>query len=823
MFLLFSVYVNSQKTNHTIHTEKIYLHINKTFFTAGEDIWFKIYLVNGITNRPLTPSQIVYVELIGPNFKILEKKTFKSVESNDHGNFKIPVRAKKGVYTLRAYTNYMRNFDDSIFFRKNVFVNTSNTLKNKYKNNSKPDTVDVTINKNISTSNKQNIDIQFFPEGGHMVNGFLNHVAFKAIDSNGKGIPVSGEIIDETGTKIIEFNTSYLGMGKFYFIPKSGKTYWATISDIDLGKSFFLPKALNNGILMTLVDDRENYRLDIRSSLKREINNFKIIGKQKQNIIFETKINTDKKSSSAIVRITKDIFKEGIVQLTLMDNQNKPLAERLLFHDNGNKNTQSIVSASENKNVSRNLINLEIDMKPYYDTDETVNMSLAVVDKAVTAPQYSTDIKTFLLLNSQLRGKIEQPGYYFYSNGSDRKQHLDLLMMTQGWRQYLVDKYEVKTKPAVTFLPENDISIKGKVKYQYHSNKQINAEVSLFYKNKEEMGQDKIKTDTLGNFVFSNLTFTDTTTVLLTAAQYGQSAPKKKNEKDFSYVIELDSLESPKIRSEMHNQIIRKKFVFDDFTSLLERAENNSNKFFYSNNIIQLKEYTGNAQKNKKKTKYELKRRFALYNVPSHTVDFEELRRDFPNIDPILALQGRIPGLSIRGNGAFLRGSGSLSGSTNNKVLLLLNGTPIFDDPFLLAIDIDFIDIIKGPRAAIYGSRAANGIIAIYTRDGSEESFDANNGDKSNSIHFSHQGLNKPKKFYEPKYDIKENTLDEPDYRDTLCWRPNITLDENGMAKISFYASDIPSTYKVILEGVTSKGNPIKAITQFDITARKEK
>ncbi|MBK6284261.1 MAG: hypothetical protein IPF54_17940 [Draconibacterium sp.] len=108
--------------NANFPQEKIYLHIDKTLYTAGDDLWFKVYLVDAGTHKPEALSTVVYVDLLNPLFEIVTTKTIKIDEGCGNGDFKLPIDLGSGEYTVRAYTTYMRNFDDAFFFRKKIYI-----------------------------------------------------------------------------------------------------------------------------------------------------------------------------------------------------------------------------------------------------------------------------------------------------------------------------------------------------------------------------------------------------------------------------------------------------------------------------------------------------------------------------------------------------------------------------------------------------------------------------------------------------------------------------------------------------------------------------
>ena len=180
-------------------------------------------------------------------------------------------------------------------------------------------------------------------------------------------------------------------------------------------------------------------------------------------------------------------------------------------------------------------------------------------------------------------------------------------------------------------------------------------------------------------------------------------------------------------------------------------------------------------------------------------------------------LNGRIPGLHIYGNKVFLRGIGYSSGK--DSVLFLLDGIPVEQETALSVpvSQIHFVDVLMpGPKTIIYGGPGANGVIAVYTIDAEDMLSNANPRERKGIINFTHPGFSKAREFYTPVY-TSEESKQKPDYRTTLYWNPTLKLDEQDKAKISFYTSDVPSVYKVVLEGISSEGDIFHSETSFSV------
>ena len=95
-------------------TEKIYLHTDRNVYAAGDDIWMKAYVVNGITNIPTKQSRYVYVTLQNPFMEVVSRICLRADEDGFiHGNLPLDEELPKGEYLLSAYTRYMQNADEA--------------------------------------------------------------------------------------------------------------------------------------------------------------------------------------------------------------------------------------------------------------------------------------------------------------------------------------------------------------------------------------------------------------------------------------------------------------------------------------------------------------------------------------------------------------------------------------------------------------------------------------------------------------------------------------------------------------------------------------
>ncbi len=774
----------------SLEREKIYIHVDRYRYHLGDTIWFKAYLTGNALKQDEI-SQIGYVDLIDPNNQIVSSKTISLKTDSGHGSFGIANNYSHGEYTIRAYTNFMKNFDSSLFFTKRILIDS------------------ISSSKTVSYSEMhqtQNIpDLQFFPEGGTIVAGFVNRIAFKAIGHDGYGIDISGSIIDESNNMIVNFESSHLGMGMLSFIPEQDKKYIAQIQHNNVTYTYNLPTILGKGTMLNVTERGGEYQVEIRSSDIKGLNQFMLEVHQSNQKTLNIPLSD--KRNKAVVNIPVQSLKPGIVRFTLLNNKKRPICERLIFSGHNIQQSEAFVKLANRAYGKRELVELDIEFSKNL-FQRPLSMSISITDSNLASPKNKfVDIKTYMLLTSELKGEIENAGYYFNSKDPARKRNLDFLMMTQGWRGFIKRDEQDNTLSKLPFITEKGITISGRVTRTFSRDKPVSAEVNLTYQSNNEIGYDRAQTDKNGQFKFTNLNFADTTAVFISA----NSTSKTANP---SFFIKIDSVIPPKVHPK---QSFSKGFP-QGTTSILLSSYDGKPLIEDKSRLIQLEETVVEAEKWKKKTTYERKRENALYNTPSQTIDFKEIRKT-PYGNVLMRLQGRIPGFTYYGSSITLYNAANM-----NRPLILLDGVPIDFDTLLSfpVAEIDFVDVIKGGLTTLYGSLGGHGVLAIYTLDGREQ-YDAPNSTRKNGVgtlKYTHPGYGYSKKFYHPRYPLNKQLSENPDYRKTLYWNPNIKASKDRNVKLSFYSADISTSYKVVLQGLTKDGEPFYSTETFSVEQR---
>lgn len=305
-----------------------------------------------------------------------------------------------------------------------------------------------------------NIELGFYPEGGDLVDGLISKMAFKALNEFGKPADIKGVIKDSDDNTITNFESFHNGMGAFNLEPKIGKTYYAVITHPKgINKKYSLPKSLKRGWTINVNNsEKEKLAITIQST---ETETMSLAAQVRGEMYFATEINIAR-GKNEIEIPTKD-FPMGVAQITLFDSKNIERAERLVFV-NKDKKLNISLKTDKSQYLPREKVKMDIEVTDERGLPMPANLSLAVVDDKLLsfADDKSSNILSSLLLENDLKTKIEEPQFYFNDKEAKADEALDYLLMTDGWRRFTWEKVMAEDFPAIQFEGEKAI-IKGKV------------------------------------------------------------------------------------------------------------------------------------------------------------------------------------------------------------------------------------------------------------------------------------------------------------------------------------------------------------------------
>ena len=793
-------------------TEKVFLHTDKNLFSSGENIWYSAYTVIGPNHQYTTASRVIHVDLIHPDGTIIQSQTHELISGRSSGSIKLPKNLAAGTYQIRAYTQWMRNFDSDFFFTKSISI--LNEAENTYD----------------SENLEDQIDLQFFPEGGQLVAGIPGKVAFKAIGSDGQEKKVKGEVLDSSGESVTILNTFDRGAGFFQLRPVQGEQYRAVLED---GTQFELPKILDNGYgLMVDNLNEKSIRLNVQASDLFRNKKFYIVAHMRQRKMYQGRFEFGKNSAMR-VEIPKTQMPSGVLTITLFDENKKPWSERAVFVNN-QEELVITTKIDQQKFTKRNKIELEVNVTDTDGRPVSAEFSMAVTDFGqVTKDMGSGNILTQLLLQSDMKGHISKPGLLFSDQKRATLRALDLVMLTNGWRRFNWTAIWEPQNQKKEFTFSKGLVLSGKAR-RLNGKPMNDASLNVIAKSGKRLGMLSAKTTLDGKFVIPDFNFKDNTELVFNAFN---SDDKPVNLK---VTLDKNKISVPVSQFKSHSyKAPREAEEYRAFSS----ARSKMDALYDLGDVTELDEVVVTEKKIEQG---------GSPSIYGQTPDATLYTADNISAFTVLDLVRRFAGVTVNGNTVSIRNGGT--------PLWVLNGIPVYNNnpsahdnantlqnrlqteanrnaggggaetiplvlplsatlaaspapSFITTMDtftVERVELLKGPSAAIYGSRGANGVILIYTNRGVGQT-----REPVLSPDFTVLGHAAERKFYSPKYDVKLEKHITPDYRATLYWNPSFITDNDGNANIEFFNSDMAKEIQISIEGLSSYGIPGSYLQSF--------
>ncbi len=644
-------------------------------------------------------------------------------------------------------------------------------------------------------------DIQFFPEGGDLVAGLPSKVAFKALRSDGLGIDVKGEVIDEQGKVIANLTSQHLGMGAFTFLPEANKTYKANITFKDGSeKTFNLPEVKAEGMLVSAEQDAENVEVKISTNPAFIANNqnkgFYIIA-QNNGVVFYAAQSVIK-NQVYTAKISKEKFPSGILQLTLLSTNGDPISERLIFIKKNDlldlKVSTDLPAYNSRQKVKLNLIALN----PNQIAEG--NYSIAVVDetKVPVNEDSETTILSNLLLTSDLEGFIEQPNYYFNKTDDKKLSDLDVLMLTQGYRRFLYKDVVSGIPPKITYFPEQGIDITGTIR---KSNGMPLEKGRLLLQIPDKHFSSPILTDQEGRFRFPNLVFQDSSEVII-------NARNNINSKDLRIMVDGEAYPAIYKNVNSPDEMLNMDSTLNAYLQ---------NSKLQNNNAFMLREVVVKGAAVKKPSHADHSALSGLNMMPDRLTSSEQLQGCAQLIN---CLSGS--GLTYIDNMLYL--TRNYQSGVRVPVEVYVNGMPV-DVNYLASIDtkgVESIEVFNNDGLSGINRRSnTSGVVVVNMKEVKKVSMTKDQlkalFPDQNILKFTPKGYATERQFYVPKYAGPRTALQPKDIRSTIYWNPIVNTDKEGKASLEFFNADDKGTYRVVVEGLDNNGNIGRAVYKYQV------
>lgn len=766
-----------------IPSQKIFVHAQNQHILLGENLGFKIYLVDGRSGKLLPGAENIYVYLYDPLGSVAHQSVLIALKGQAVGQIPSAIFNESGKYTMQVFTNYLRNFGEDSFFYQPVYVH----------NNQRE--LELAAEENSFVTLPQ--QMEFFPEGGKLLANMQNLVAFKVCNENGHGTKATGKLFDENGKTIVDFETSYEGSGLFFFQPEEGKKYVAKIDGNTKIRQILEPQIA--GIKIQVVNQStQEVTVNVATNTSDfGGRNFTLANLADGEVQFYQQFEL--KGKNHLFRFKNDDFKAGVNQLVLLNDSFEILSKRLLFSQKPDSE-RLIVESKDLGNIAGQPLEFKIVAQ---DITDSMNLSavLGFNENLQLPPNLpKNNLKSYFFVDSEFRAFDGNSARLFEDGGLQPATKLELTMLTNT-EKYLWDWAPSLTNGSQKFEQKVGITLRGMVKNKLNGSAVEDGEVSVVIQKNGEMAFLQQQTDSRGYFDFTGLFFADSASIHLQA----KTASGAMNTEPVLFSV-FPEVGLPKQFGPL---------------SIDREKENSLPLPIEPAMAVEDGEY---GKWNRPDDGFS-----RLYPSADYVLEVNENESSFNNILDFIA--GKISGVDVNGDEVMIRGAGSFG--KNSTPLFLVDGVPlvantsfglsplnenfsvqeneVMDEQVVRSVkaiplnDVEKIEILKSPvNTAVFGIQGANGVIAIYMRHGEQY---GNNGSSKGILIAKIPGFSNYKAAISKHVSLGNDVSSGKKQllHPVENWLPNV-LFENGHAALQVDTSGQTGHYIVFLEGVSGGG-----------------
>ena len=809
--------------NKVVPQEKVYLHFDNMGYFENETLWFKAYVTRTYDGHASDLSKVLYVELLNPTGDVLQTLKYP-IDSlgQSHGEMKLDTILGSGLYEVRAYTRYMTNWGTNAVFSRVIPIFKTPKTEGDYSDltiatipyhNRLPNRRDPLDSLYVRAAGEgvytddlmKTISVKFYPEGGDLIAGKKCRVAMLAVDDNGHPHEGEGFVMNERGDVLASVQTDTLGRGVFELVPDTGKL---TFQMRNLKKStrrsvqyFTLPEAKKEGCTLHVDAVNENMLATLQCSDG-------ICGSMLGYVIMHDgniyRCDTLTTSPLMEIELDRQAMPEGVNQMTVFDSRGAIMAERLFFICPKPDKSDSIQVTAITKRL-KPCGKVEMELK----TCPNASLSFSAIDAQTMTNGKQGNMKTWMLLSSEVRGYIRNVDYYFEADDKEHRQNADLLMLTQGWRRYdwrlMSEKYTFRKAQPI----EDQFYLNGQLKaYRKHNPvSNVRMYVSLY----NEKGQSLIGnavTDAEGNYAFK-MPFLDGEWKMCIYTTRDIKKKDKEKEKRKTYYVGIDRQFSPNPRyltpseTTILHPLAPNAFVKKPFEELEEEDEFipiTEKDYVLQNVTVKAKrKYFTNDNWRFKNEEYGKQYASLYYNADRELDKILDRGEPAPYIHDFILqkLKDRLGKYNYipRDTKAF----------TSERIFYVIDNndrsvsSPVYLDE-VKSIYIVFNEMISPTIENAWtfiDTPKLNIIVYLYCH----HLFSSESNKGLRRTYF--QGFNQASTFKTEDYSVIPPMAD---FRRTIWWQPDITTDAQGKAKVEFFNNSTCEEMYISVEGMTQDG-----------------
>lgn len=777
-FFLFSpLIINAQESSEILDLyedyteparEVVYMHLNKSTYIKGESIGFTAYVMDKKDKNPSLLTANLYVSIEDQNNKVIKQKLIKVDNGVSSNTFELDSLFTSGYYNVKAYTNWMLNFKEQNYFTESIrIIDPEN---------------EIYIKKEVI---KNDIDAQFLPESGHLLHGVVNTIGVVIKDDLGFGLPYAkGEVFDKNNDLLTTFETNQFGISKFLLSADMSNSYNVKLNHNNTDFSFKLNQEIEDkGIIMSLKYLKSKVFLSLITNqetlgtIKGKKHTLMIHNGDNHNMI-DVYFNDE-------TVITKTLDYDNIVTginiLTLFNENDSPIAERLFFNYEGiNTITSNEISATR----VQDSVTLNLNFKAL-DTRSFNSISISILPQETESYKRHHNIISYTYLQPYVNGAIEQAKYYFTDFNARKQYELDNLLLTQGWSSYNWDAI-FKNKAYINHAFEQGITLNANINNEEHLKDtyvlhQFSNHLPSYFQAKDG--------DT--NFVLQNVYPVGDESIFLSRITSNETLRPAQ-----LYVQALPN-RIPKLNASSSSLNPKARYQTEVNFSKINMS------FPNADNVQKLEEVVVKSKLNEKHVRMQ---KLSKHSHSSIKIVNDMDRLSYLTLGDFLRFQNNLNVVEEMGAFSVYIKGGAVNPfvSTGSRgMLIYLDDAPLQDTDFLYRYPLDNIDYVEINRNGLgYGVLGSRGILKIYSN------FDPlirNRRDKTVQEVKLPLVFSAKKTFYVPKYQYYNDDF----YKayGTIDWKPELSSDNNGNISLKMAQPKVPIT--LFIEGIANDGSYI--------------
>ena len=727
-------------------TQKVYVHYDKPAYITNEVVNLNAYILEG-PSMQLSKEGILYLELLDPSNRPVDQQKLKYLNGRVSGTIQLADTLNSGQYYICAYTNWMKNFDNGLLFKKPIRVYSEK--KQDYYSSPDPGT---------------KLDVQFFPEGGNLILNIPSKVAISIKDEAGNGVQASGLLLNDQDTSSVSFETDRNGVGVFSIKPKKDVRHFVKIKGA--GTDYVLPELKESGHVIQVENSAGDVKVTVRNRSAKG-GKLLLVAQAGNRIYFSAEGNS--RSRGFVAYMPKKDLPTGLIQLVLINEEEKMVSERLIYVD---ERQLDPVQLDIKKEVVKTREKVEIQL----NGDPSL-LSLSVNDSLSSIE----GMWSYLLFTSEIPQYIDRAQDYLKKTPASR-QALDNFLLTQKWVRFDWNDLLANGTKSPEFYLETDMNIKGQL---VNINGDVLPNFDIALSVPEDLVTYQAKSDSVGRVDAYLFEYIGGKQIFV--------QPFKEFDlwNQVTLKVESDFIEHQPMK------VVREEFT-DEKTKSAVQSLYDTQRIIDAYNIKFREDSTSFsiAPKALIEDNYE-----ALYSdevVLAEYIDFPNMREVFREIVP----EVQIP-LNSNNIRVF---SKEMSDSFKGPPLFFVDGVPTNNIEYILDINpadvssIGTISIFK--NLDHFGHAGKYGVIAINSKKGRQ----LKNIPQPPNIFYS-SGLSMSSKYYYPSYRQEKNSR-VPDFRSVMYWDPYIEIGSRRKTLVDFYVSDESGEYQIAVQGISRDGVP---------------